>query len=293
MYSCLAFAANADWREELGTLRIGILAGDDVSRSIAFVEPFRLAIQEKLNVDVEIYGARDYPTLVQAHTTGRVEYAVLSATAYAASYKVCKCNEPLVVAKSGDGKNSFQSILIGRQGGVISLNDINGKQAIALSKDSVGGYAYPLYELAENGFELAKSGVTFSFGETSSGSVELFSQGQGDVMLGWSSLTGDATIGFTRGTLKELENLRPGSASQYKVIWKSTPIPHRVHSIVTKIPTEAKKELRELLEKMFDDDPVAYDAIEPIYGGGFTSANQRIFNQMIKFVSAPRSALPR
>lgn len=289
-YLFLSVNAFAEWREELGTLRIGILAGDDVSRATAVVEPFRLAIQERLNIDVEIYPARDYASLVQAHTTGRVEYAVLSATAYAASHKICQCNQPLVVAKSGDGTDSFQSIIITRKGGVSSVGELSGRQAIALSKDSVGGYAFALFELSKQGHRLVDNGLTFTFGETARDSVRQFSDGYGDVLFGWSSLNGNPEEGYSRGTMKDLKYFA-GDLDRYEIIWKSEPIPHRVHSIVSKLPSEAKRELKLQLTEMFDNDPVAYDAIEPIFGGGFVAAFQNNFDLLIEFVSDPNSAL--
>lgn len=279
--------SSADWREELGKLRIGILAGDDVSRSVAAIEPFRKAIEESLGIDVEIYGARDYANLVQAHTSGRVEYAILSATAFSISRKICKCNEALVVAKSGDGTSHFNSVIIARDGGISSPSQLAGRQVIALSRDSVAGYAFPIHELALQDVNFKELNVDVIFGTSARESVMLFAQGQGEALIGWSSLDGDQVSGYSRGTLKELSKFSNGDANQYNVIWQSKPIPHRVHSIVNKIPSEAKAALQEQLQSMFDSNPVAYDAAEPIFGGGFVAAQTSSFDPLIEFVGNP------
>ena len=79
------------------------------------------------------------------------------------------------------------------------------------------------------------------------------------------------------------------------MIWKSSEIAHRVHSITKKLPAEAKQILRDTLLELFEKDPVAYDAIEPVFGGGFTLVKPALFEPLIKFVAnsnvAPAAAI--
>lgn len=278
----------ADWRQDVGTLRIGVVADSNNALLIVQAEPFRLAIQEALNIPVEIFAARDYPSLVRAHSDGRVEYAILSASAYAAVYVICECVEPSVVATSDDGTTSYNSIVITRnKDGINSVKDLKGKHLIALSKDSIAGYSYPLFELVKGGVNLKDKGGSLSFGTEFEPAVKQFAEGKGDALLGWSSMQGEKTAGYSRGSLKDLSSIKGMSLNDFKVIWQSSNISHNVHSIRKNLPGEAKTILRELLSKMHVEDPVAYDSIEPYFGGGFTIARQTMFAPMIEFAKSP------
>lgn len=280
--------AHADWRQDIGTLRIGVVVDSNNSLLIVQAEPFKLAIQEALNIPVEIFAARDYPSLVRAHSDGRVEYAILSASAYAAVHVICECAEPLVVALAGDGTASYKSILITRdKDGLNSVEDLKGKHLIALSEDSIAGYSYPLFELAKGGINLKNEGGKITFGSEFEPAAKQFSDGIGDALLGWSSVQGDKSAGYSRGTLKDLVDINGAPLKGFKVIWQSSDISHNVHSVRKNLPGEAKTILRELLSKMNTEDPVAYDSIEPYYSGGFLIARQTTFAPMVEFAKNP------
>lgn len=286
---CMSFTfAQADWRQDIGTLRIGIVAGGNVSHTVVQAEPFRLAVQEALNVPVEIFGARDFPALIRAHSDGRVEYAVLSATAYAAVHVICKCVEPSVVAKASDGTTSYKSIIITRKkDGFSSVAALKKKHLIALSKDSIAGHSFALFELAKSGNNFLQEGAKVSFGTKYEPAINLFLDGKGDALIGWSSFTGEQSKGYSRGTLKDLAAIKGVSLSDYRIIWQSSDISHNVHSVRKNLPGEAKTIIRELLSKMYEEDPVAYDSIEPYYSGGFSIARQTLFIPLIKFAKEP------
>ena len=102
--------------------------------------------------------------------------------------------------------------------------------------------------------------------------------------MGWSSLTGNPSVGYSRGTLNKLYDEVGVNISQYSVLWKSPQFPHRPHVIRKKLSGEAKQILRSLLYGLSDNDTLAYDVIEPIYGGGFTAARQERFQDIIEYV---------
>lgn len=280
--------AHADWRQDIGTLRIGVVADSSNSLLIIQAEPFKLAIQEALNLPVEIFAARDYPSLVRAHSDGRVEYAILSASAYAAVHVICECAEPLVVPLASDGTASYKSILITRiKDGLNTVEALKGKHIIALSEDSIAGYAFPLFELVKAGIKLKDEGAKITFGSEFEPAANQFADGIGDALLGWSSVKGDKSAGYSRGTLKDLADINGVSIEGFKVIWQSSDISHNVHSVRKNLPGEAKTILRELLSKMNTEDPVAYDSIEPYYSGGFSIARQTAFAPMVEFAKNP------
>lgn len=271
--------ATEDWRDELGVFRVGIVSGGDIEETVARSEPFRLALAEALNMRVELFPARDFSALIDAASDSRIEYTVFSASAYALAWSFCECIEPLVVARSGDGTSDYRQILIARDQAA-GPDALIGKRIGVIETGNAGGIQLAMRELREAGVDLDAGDaelVGFANGEAA---LEALAQGETDAVLGWSSMQGDKTQGYSRGTLHRIAR-RGGTAPDYKVVWQSTPIPHRTHAIRKNLPAQAKTILRSKLVTMFDSDPVAYDSIEPVFGGGFVSARQSGYEALI------------
>lgn len=290
--SCL-LPAKADWRNDIGTFRIGMIVGNDVAGDIAKVEPFRLAISEALGLDVEIFAANNYRTLIDAHVAARIEYAIYSASAYAAAWSLCECIEPLVLPKTSGGSDSYQSIVISSDNGPKSIEELAGSKLAGLSKSSFAGYRFAAYELKLAGIELSDN---IGFGPTGEQTITQFMAGEYDALIGWSSLVGDPLTGYSHGTLNLIANLNNGKTTPYRVIWKSSPIPQRPHVIRKSLAGEAKRLLRDALTSMYGNDPVAYDSIEPVFGGGFVAARHQQFLPVINYLAtlkpAPKETAP-
>jgi len=114
----------ADWRETIGSFRVGFVAIGNPTEATARLEPFRLALAEGLGLDVELFAGRDYATLVDALVQSRIEYAILSATAHALAEARCQCIEPVAIARDGDGAIGYSQILIVRADGAAALADL-------------------------------------------------------------------------------------------------------------------------------------------------------------------------
>ncbi|GIL01209.1 MAG: phosphonate ABC transporter substrate-binding protein [Alphaproteobacteria bacterium] len=283
--------AGADWRDEIGAFRVGILAGADIQASMARAEPFRLALEEALGVTVEIFPARDYPALINASAAARIEYTVFSAAAYALTWERCQCVEPLVIARSGDGTDTFSAVVVTRVGGPGNLAALRGTRIGVVRTTAFGGRDVALAEMRAQGFDPAAGDAsleTFANGEEA---VDALRQGGIDALIGWSSLTGDPAQGYSRGTLRRIAELE-GDATGYRIAWQSSPVPHRMHAVRKNLPGEAKTQLRTLLTGLFANDPVAYDSVEPVYGGGFVAARQGQFEALAGLVAAAAAEEP-
>lgn len=272
-----------DWREELGAFRIGIVSGGDISETVARAEPFRLAIAEALNMRVELFPARDFSALIDAASDSRIEYAVFSASAYALAWSLCECIEPLVVARSGDGAADYRQVLIASEGAVQDLESLKGKRIAMIETATVGGGLLALRELKQAGLGLDGVDAELVTVPTGEAALEALESGEADAVLGWSSLRGDKGEGYSRGTLQRIAP-RGEPAASYTIVWQSSPIPHRTHAMRKNLPAQAKTILRSKLTAMFDADPVAYDSIEPIHGGGFIAARQGEYEALIELM---------
>ena len=279
-------ASTAEWRKEVGVFRVGLVSAGDTQGVISRTEPFRLALSEALGLEVEIFPVKETNALIDAMISGRVEYAILSPTAYALAWVLCECVEPLVVPRSGDSTDAYRTILIARPDGPSSLAQLEGTTIGLLARDSFTGYALARHLFAKEEPQLDARALDFGVKAAGEATIDAFAAGEYGTLLGWSSMTGDPSTGYTRGTLTRLHELSGQGDERYKVIWQSPEIPHHPHVILKKLDGEAKLILRSLLTSMYENDPVAYDSIEPVFGGGFSVSRHAKFQPMVDLINS-------
>ncbi len=280
----LSEAGEADWREDIGVFRIGIVSQGDITGVLARSEPFRSAVANALGMDVEIFPAASITSIMDALKDDRIEYAMLSATGYSLLHSICECVEPLVIPRASDSSDAYHLVAIARHGENISLSKIVGVKVGILSSGSVIGENLVRYLLARDQPSLPVDDINFQAQVTSQETEKAFLDRQYDILFGWSSLNGDPSDGFSRGTLRRLiNNHNEENKVAYEVLWKSPSIPHRPHVVRKNLPGEVKNLLRDLMVNLFNRNPVAYDSIEPVYGGGFTAARADRFESLSGF----------
>ncbi len=272
--------ALADWRSDIGIFRVGVVTGDQTVDFLARAEPFRLALAEALDMEVEFFAARSTEAAIDAIRSERIEYAVLSASAYAITWRLCECVEPIAMPRSADSTDGYHMIMIAREGGPENLEALEGREIAKLSQAGLAQSLLWQSHLQAQNLEASK----FPLKNEHSGEETLsrFVNGEYDALLGWSSMSGNPAEGYSRGTLRQISSLIGGQPSGFRVLWQSEQLPHRTHAVRRKLPGETKNILRNFLLGLFDRNPVAYDSIEAIYGGGFVTARHGRYQPIIK-----------
>ncbi len=292
VFVALCGPVRAEWREEIGSFRVAVAAIQDARAVAARIEPFRLALEKALGLPVEIVTLRNYRAVIDALSRSRVEFAVFSASAYAAAYASCECVDPLVAATFSGGGQSFRQQLLAKPGGPKDLEALKGGTIAVVESGPVGGLMLAKHELREAGFDIEAGAATLSGHANSKAAIAALADGSADALLGWKPDRENEEEGNSRGTMRQIAELGD-SPFAAKVIWQSSPIPYRIHAVRKSLDAEAKTILRSVLASLFDTDPVAYDAIEPDYGGGFIAARQSQFAPLVEmFREAGLSAQP-
>jgi phosphonate transport system substrate-binding protein len=278
LIALLAGPSRADWREDLGTFRVAIAADGNAPLAAARAEPFRLALEKALAMPVEIVTARDYGALIEAAGRSRVEYAVMSSTAFGALIASCECMEPLAVASSGDGATGFEALLMVRGDGPTKVEELKGRKIAIVGGTTIGAPMVALHEIGAAGLDAAAGQAEIVNLATASDAIEALARGDVDAIIGWGAIgRGGET---QRSGTERMITTRSAGSFPYRVLWRSTPIPHRVHAVRKDLAGEAKTILRSIVTGLFGSDPVAYDAIEPLFGGGFVAARSAQFDAL-------------
>jgi len=276
----------ADWRKDVGIFRIGVVTKQDAAKTILDYEPFKNAISRALQMDVEIFPARSETNLIQALAADRIEYAILSTSGYALSWVLCECVEPLVTARTNSNGDAYHTVLITPVTGLSKTTELTDAKIGVLSEQSISGHPFAKFLLAQENISIDTPQKPFISHDNGEETLKAFQNGELDALIGWSSMIGDPTTGFSSGTLTQLGNLNNGDAKPYRIIWNSPALPYRPHVIAKNLSGEAKAILRATMEALFDRSPVAYDVVEQKYGGGFVISRHSRFGPLIEFVKS-------
>lgn len=278
--------AKADWRNDIGIFRVGIITTDQSIDGLDKLAPFKLALSEALDMSVEFYRARNTLALIDAISSERIEYAIISTSGYALAWTTCQCIEPIVIPRSTDSTDGYHTILVSRPDGPRNLSELANKKIGVLTKNSITGNALAKHELSKQGILIGDEKAPFVEKPSGYEALKAFADGEVSSLIGWSSMTGNPSEGYSRGSLKQLAELHGMNPNTLSVLWKSKQIPHRPHIIRKRIHGEAKQILRNTLLSMNKKDPIAYDSIEREYGGGFSVGRHDRFLQVIELLEA-------
>jgi len=262
----LAFAmpavpARADWREEIGTLRIGMVARPGAGRTVEGLSAIRTAYARAIGLPVEIFVARDYRALIEAQASRRVHYAIYSAVAYAAARDYCHCVEPVASPLDADGADGVRAVVLSRKG--MTRSQVKAAGVAAGPESRLGVEELALAELGSAA--LARS-------ETAARAEDRFIAGEADMLLGWEPATkGDPA---KTGTLARLA-ARGVKASDVEILWSSPVLRYGPHAMLADLPLEPRLRLRKFLTGLRDRQPEIYRLLELERSGGFIAADDR------------------
>ncbi len=274
----LPHAAHADWRDQIGTFRIGIVAEPGAGNTVPGLALLTDAYGKALGMKVEFVVAHNYAALIEAQADGRIQYAVYSATAYATASERCGCVEPLVAPVDADGANGIRSVLLTRDGKLPDVAVLQYHRIAMAPADNVGGSLLPLAGLAADGIKIAEDAPFLAHAGSATAAEAMLVNGQADAVFGWeraaaenrTPIAGDQPAD-PDGTAARLEAAGiPKAALQ--IVWTSGLLPYGPHAVRSDLDPEAKRRLTVFLTNLRSQSPDIYDLVESKHSGGFISA---------------------
>ncbi len=277
-----AWAQTRGWRAEVPVLRVGVVAGSDVRRARQVIEPFRRRLSLELALPVEIVPMRTFAALIDGQTSGRIDYAIYGATAYAAAEAACDCLVPLVAPKARDGTIGYHSVLVAAVGsGLAGLDDMKGRSVTFSGRASTAGYFVPMLDLARAGLNSRDYFAARHFADGPDAALSGVLAGRSDAAFVWSSLAGDRRKGYSRGTLRRLVDAGAMTMDDIAILWKSRLIPHGAHALRSDLPQGLRQRLVDILTELRNGDAAAYDAVERRFGGGFEAVDPVLYAPLV------------
>ena len=274
----LPHAAHADWRDQIGTFRIGIVAEPGAGNTVPGLALLTDAYGKALGMKVEFVVAHDYAALIEAQANARIQYAVYSATAYATASERCGCVEPLVAPVDADGATGIRSVLLTRDSKLPDLAAMQTHRIAMAPSDNVGGSLLPLAGLAADGIKISQDAPFLTHAGSAAAAEAMLVDGQADALFGWeraaaenrTAIAGDQPAD-PDGTAARLEAAGiPKGALQ--IIWTSGLLRYGPHAVRSDLDPEAKRRLTVFLTNLRSQSPEVYDFVEAKHSGGFILA---------------------
>lgn len=274
----LPYAAHADWRDQIGTFRIGIVAEPGAGNTVPGLALLTDAYGKALGMKVEFVVAHDYAALIEAQANARIQYAVYSATAYATALERCGCVEPLVAPVDADGAIGIRSVLLTRDSKLPDLAAMQTHRIAMAPSDNVGGSLLPLAGLAADGIKISQDAPFLTHAGSAAAAEAMLVDGQADAVFGWERATAENRTAIAGdqpadpdGTAARLEAAGiPKAALQ--IIWTSDVLRYGPHAVRSDLDPEAKRRLTVFLTNLRSQSPEVYDFVEAKHSGGFISA---------------------
>lgn len=271
--------APADWRTETGVFRIGVVAAGSGLAAPERYEPFRQAVSAALSMPVEVLVQPDAPSLIDAQTSGRVEYAILSALGYAAAEQMCACLEPLAAPTTIDGATGVRSVLV--------LDAARGEQPLRSGpvgygpQGSLTGDLAPSVAFTLDGAPLEQAGLDLVVQPSFEAARDAFIAGELAGLFAWDYSAADPAAMFDGGLGAAL---MADSAVRASIAWRSDHVPFGPHAVRDSVPPDVRAALRDLLVALDRVSPDAYDVISPSLGGGMVPVSDADYAFAIELV---------
>lgn len=288
---CIALAFHApamaaEWRDNIKTLKVGFVAKGETERALERKEPFRRHLEDRLRLSVTLSTYPSYPKLIEAQTSGQLDYAIYSSSAFAIAQNVCACVEALAVA--GDGEQiGYYSIILAHKSrtNINALEDLEGRSVLLGRTSSIAGALLPQQAFLERNLkpklEHQERGMVNALTRIADADV--------DAVAAWSSLNGDQSTGFSRGTLTRLTRDGLINPDDVKIIWRSRLIPFGPHAVRSDLPELLKLELVEILLALPSDNRDLMEAAATPRLGPFREIRGDMYKPLIEALTSDAS----
>lgn len=254
--------AKAEWRESIKKLTFGFLATAEKKQALERRARFQAYLSRELGIPIDLYAAPDLASLINAHASARVQYAVYPPSAYSVAQANCRCLEPLVMPKKRNGEIGYHAVLLVRAGSAIAKPaDLEDRILAFTKKGSITGHLLPMALWNKQGLEMDRRLAEGRFAGSARNAARMLDRNQVDAMLTWSSLTGDPSEGYAFGGLRALVSGKHIDMRDIRIIWRSPSIPFAAHAISANLPGDFKRDLQAVLIDLGEKDPDALDSL--------------------------------
>ncbi|MBP0462538.1 phosphate/phosphite/phosphonate ABC transporter substrate-binding protein [Roseomonas sp. PWR1] len=279
-------AGRRPWAEQVPTLRVGLLGGENEADRMGRFGPYRELLERTFGVPTRLFPASDYAGVLQAFSAKQIEVAALGPSGYAGAWLDTNGGvEPLLTAEESDGSISYVAVMVVRaDSGITSLEQMRGKSLAWADPNSTSGYLIPRFALRRQGIAVDGSGYfsrTGFAGGHEQGVVAVL-QRQYDGAVTWASGQGDVNQGFSRGNLRAMVDKGMLNMRDLRIIWTSEPIVNGPHAARTELPAAFKEDWKRFHLTLPKAHPEIYRQVERGSGTGYREVRHEDYELIVE-----------
>jgi phosphonate transport system substrate-binding protein len=275
--SVTAIASETDGK--FTTLRVGVLDSHPMAKRADYKDAFVFNYSNLLGIDVSVTGFKTLGSLIDAHASGRIHYAMHTARSFATTDSICKCVDAIARPVSQTGAVGFRSVLVSKKDLDVRGNTAKANLKIGYSrKESISGWLMPnmALSLGQLGkFDLEEMGDVSTM-------ISAFGNDELHGFFGWLPVS-STDVEFTQSDLFSgyfgNDVFQP---SDTDLSWWSNIVYFGPHAVHNDVPEKLRQDLTDLLLNMDSQQPSLLDIVEPYYSGGFTKSNQSDYDALTK-----------
>lgn len=211
------FASSALAQLAPKSITIGFLPGGEVSALKKGAVEIAQAIQDQLNIPVNIYLSKDYSGLIEAMRTKKVDFAFFTSMTYVFAEK--NASAKVLLKKVWEEPFYHSMILVRKKSGIHKIEDLKGKKIALVDEKSTSGYLYPQFMLKKHNLS-NKDFKEIKYSGSHSQSVSLLDEAAVDAIAVFS----DDAKGVKSAYAKYSKKKDP--MKQVDILWVSDAIPN-------------------------------------------------------------------
>lgn len=141
-------------QQEEKALVMGFVPHKDGDKLIEEIAPLEEMLSKELGMKVKGFTATNYVSVVEGFGSGEVDFGIIPPFASVLATNEFKA-KPILVVVNKKGETTYKSqILVRKDSGIKSLEDIKGKKVAFVEASSTSGYLFPAALMKENGIDL-------------------------------------------------------------------------------------------------------------------------------------------
>lgn len=219
------------------SLTMGFVPLVDGDKLIESVEPLSEMLTEEMGVNVEAFTATNYVGVVEGLGSGQIDFGIIPPFAYVLANKESDA-EVILTSVDDDGSIGYHSeILVRKDSGIDSIEDLRGKTVAFVDPSSTSGYLFPGAYLIENGIDLEED-IDYTYSGGHDKSLQLLLNGDVDAIATFSSIG-----------IRYREEF-PTAEEELKSIGQTELIPGISVTVSSSMDEETKEKLTKTLENL-------------------------------------------
>lgn len=239
---CILIAALGGCQEEAKKeLIMGFVPHKDGDKLIEEVKPLEDMLSKEMGMKVKGFTATNYVAVVEGFGSGAVDFGLIPPFASVLATEEFEAKPILVVVKK-NGETTYKSqLLVRKDSGIKTLEDVKGKKIAFVEPSSTSGYLFPAALLKGAGIDLEKD-------------VQYIYAGGHDKSL-QSLLAGDVDVAatFADARSRYAEEF-PDAMDRTEVLSYTEPIPGVSVTVSSKMDEETVKKLKAALIKISESE---------------------------------------